>query len=782
MLTLPGALPHPGASAATSLLVLLPAGAVATYCLAGLDPGASRWTRRAAPLCFLAGYGYAAALLQMELERGLPDCADADFRTFTLVIESPPEVIGISDRGSNLRFLGIARDISTQPYCAGLGQARVRLTWYSAPPLVAGQIWRVEGKLRPGWSYRNPGGFDYERWLLGQGLHGTGYVKSGELVQGAEPSLLSRLKALLDGWLASHSLSQPGLVRALLLGDDSAIPDDQWQRLRDSGLIHVVVVSGLHVGIVTGLGFYLGLILMRGLPVLTRRTGVRRAAIPFALLVSGVYVLLTGAAVPARRAWLFSAVLLFGLAGSRRFSLPGVFGLVLFIVLVSQPLVVHQQGFWLSFIAVATLLLYFSTRRSGRQFRLVQLIRAQAALCVGLSPALAILQGSIPVTAAFVNLLVVPLISLLVLPGLLAATLLALWLEQPAALALWLVDQLLVVADRVAALAAGVPSLKAVPPAGWPMLWPLCATLLLLCALPPRWLPPVTAAWLMWLAQAPAHPQSGTFRITAFDVGQGSAILVQTNRHNLLFDTGPVFHGGFNLGEVAVLPGLANLGVAELDSLVVSHADTDHSGGLEAILNALPVRLVWASFPLDGDDAAAGAGQGKLGTPALCSAGVSWRWDDVDFAFLHPGSESDLSDNDRSCVLQIQAGRRRAILAGDISRRVESRLLGRGLEPVDLLMAPHHGSRSSSSSSWVSRLAPQIVFVSAPRRSRFGHPHPEVVSRYQSVGAEVYVTGWSGALSWSSASPGQVRQLRIDEPAYWRAPVRAPLMRESSSR
>ncbi|MCB1684879.1 MAG: ComEC/Rec2 family competence protein, partial [Pseudomonadales bacterium] len=515
VLVLPTALPHQGNSAAFSLPLILLSGVVLSYCLTRLYPGAGRWVRRAAPLCFLAGYGYGAVLLQMDLDRRLPDCADADFRTFTLAVESAPEVLGVTERGRNLRFLATASEISGGPACAGLGQPRVRLTWYSAPPLAAGQIWRVEGKLRPGWSYRNPGGFDYERWLLGQGLHGTGYVKSGDLVEGAEPPSFFRLRALLEAWLAGQPLSQQGLVRALLLGDDSGIAADQWQRLRDSGLIHVVVVSGLHVGIVTGAGFWLGLILMRGLPVLTRRIGVRRLAIPFGLLLSGIYVLLTGAAVPARRAWLFSAVLLSGMAGSRRLSLPGVFGLVILVVLVSQPLVVHQQGFWLSFIAVAALLLYFSTRQSGKQFRTAQLITAQLVLCMGLSPALALFQGSIPVTAAFVNLLVVPLISLLVLPGLLAAALLAFWLGQPAALLLWLTDRLLMVTDRIAALAAGVPALQAVPPPGWSVLVPLSATLLMLCSLPRRWLPVIGAAWLIWLAQAPADPERGTFRITA---------------------------------------------------------------------------------------------------------------------------------------------------------------------------------------------------------------------------------------------------------------------------
>ena len=776
LLTLPGALPLMRWPMPAVLLI----GSLCCWIAAGADLTLKQRLRSLAPLVFLTGAFYAVLVTDAALEQRLPHCSDADFRSFTLEVTSMPETLGASSLQSgpgDVRFQARVRDISIEPACAGLGEHSVRLTWYSAPPLTRGETWRVLGKLRPPWGYRNPGGFDYERWLVGQGLHGTGYVKSGELLAAAAGGEVGEGASIADGatwlaelwrvrlsdWVTTQAKTQPALMQALLLGDDSRIEDEQWQRLRDSGLIHLVVVSGLHVGIVAGAGFAIGLGLSRLLPPLLRRYGSRRLATPVALALSGAYVLLTGAALPSQRAWLLSAVLLLGVAGSRRISLSGAFAWALFLVLLGNPLAVHQQGFWLSFTAVAVLLVWFAPGRRAdadrRGMGIHALVQTQLVLAAGLSPAIALLQGSVPLAAPLVNLLAVPLVTLLILPLLLVAGVVHLVFPVAANALIWVVDGLLWLVDRIAVWGAGIPPLAVSPPRGLSLLSPILGTLVLLCAAPVRWLPVLVWGWLVWLTHPQPSPVSDTFRLTAFDVGQGSAILVETRNHRLLFDTGPGFPGGFDLGAAAVVPSLAAMSIDRLDVLVVSHADTDHSGGLESVLKQVPVVELWTSYERAG--------------AARCVAGYGWHWDGVDFRFLHPDLRPVRDDNDGSCVLEIAerspAGHR-ALLTGDISRRVEARLLSGDIGQVDLMMAPHHGSRSSSSPRWVDRLAPRILFVSTARRSRYGHPHPEVVTRYESAGASVYVTGHDGALIWSSAEPERVSSLRVEDAAYWRSP------------
>ena len=290
------------------------------------------------------------------------------------------------------------------------------------------------------------------------------------------------------------------------------------------------------------------------------------------------------------------------------------------------------------------------------------------------------------------------------------------------------------------------------------LLMPL--TLIVLCRRPGwRWLPVPMALWWALLLPDGWMPTFGEFRISALDVGQGSAIIVDTRHHRLIFDAGPRYASGFDLGDAVVVPSFQRSGDPELHMLLLSHDDVDHTGGASAVLEQLAPQRILASFPLsDGG-----------GVAERCVAGSSWRWDGVAFVVMHPPPDWLGSDNDGSCVLRISNGRRSALLAGDISSRIERRL---PKQPVDLLMAPHHGSRTSSSLSFVRGFAPAIVFVSTDRRSRYGHPHVDVVKRYRS--AELAVTGRGGALTWSSADPRSALAHRQQRAAYWRRqlPVR----------
>lgn len=714
------------------------------------------------------GYVWAHHRVSQVLEHRVPPCADATVRTFDLEILDAP-TIEEGEFGRVARFRARVTGTPDED-CPTFGSHEVRLSWYDPPGLSRGQRWQADGRLRPSWSYANPAGFDYERWLLGEGLEGTGYVSHARRLGGTvADSILDRSRRALKSWVENRAPENAAVLLALMIGDDSQISSSQWQALRDSGTVHLLVVSGLHVGVIGGCLYFLGRGLGRLCPPLLLFGGSRRLAGLLALVGSGAYVLLSGSGVPALRAWLMTAATLVVLASGRTVSPFRVVLVALGCILVLNPLAVHQQGFRLSFGAVLALVLFFQPRchpavpgLGGMTRRGWALLQVQAVLFIALSPMLASAGASVPLISPVVNALAVPVVTLAVLPLVLLAAALAFWLPDPAWMFLRVADALL------GTVMAGIESGGDVPGAAMgvsTLEWVGIGASMLLLGGVPGWrsgLGLVALWWLLVLPDGPA-PREGEFRLTALDVGQGTAVLVDTRRHRLIFDAGPAYPSGFDLGSAAVLPSFRLDRRQHLDALVISHDDVDHAGGARAVIRSLAPEAVWRSFALPpGRERAA---------DRRCRSGERWQWDGVTFRFLHPPVGWHGSDNDGSCVLLIETPDARALLAGDISARVERRL---HVLPVTVLLAPHHGSATSSSAGFVSRTRPEIVFVSTDRRSRYGHPHPDVLARYAGIGARVYVTGREGALRFSSSRPEGVRRWRRYRPAYWRG-VSCPL-------
>ncbi len=717
----------------------------------------------------LAGYLYGHWILGGALEGRVPLCADAAIRTFGLeILDRPLLETGTASGDADIaRFRGRVQP-GASPDCPLADDYEVRLTWYDPPALARGERWVVEGRLRPPWGNRNPGGFDYERWLLGQSLAGTGYVRSGHRISAsAEENLAFRIRSRLARWVQNRQTENAGIVLALMTGDDSGLDQAQWRQLRDSGTVHLLIVSGLHVGMVSGFLFGVGGLAARMSAGLLRFSSARRAAAVFALLGSGAYVWISGSGVPAVRAWLMSAVVLAALTTGRAVRGLEVVGLVMALLLLSNPLVVHQQGFWLSFTAVLALVGYFGPHHQPglpRQSRGVRwstaasaFLAAQLVLLAALSPLLGLFQGGIPLQSPVINALVVPVVTFAVLPLLLLS---AVVLPVPplAPLAdggLALSDSLLSIVMRMIDTAAGVPGVSVGLDGAWE--WLLMLLVLALWQRRPDIRAGLAGLALWWVLMMPdGHGPRlpGEFTITALDVGQGSSILVDTHRHRLIFDAGPRYASGFDLGDAVVVPSFRQRASQVLSALVLSHDDLDHTGGAAAVVRQLEPARIWSSFPLP-ESLRSSASQ-------RCTSPQGWQWDGVQFDFLHPPEGWQGSDNDHSCVLRISNGVRSALLAGDISRRAERRL---SQGPVNLLMAPHHGSRTSSSPGFVREFSPGVVFVSTDRRSRYGHPHPEVVERY--ARAAVHITGADGALRWYSGEPERVVAWRRDHGAYW---------------
>ncbi len=613
---------------------------------------------------------------------------------------------------------------------AGRLPKRIRVSWRDGPPVRSGERWRLAITLKRPAGLLNFHGFDREAWLLAQRVGATGSVKDGQRLAPAHNAWRDGVRQRL---LAVDAHGREAGLAALVLGDGSGLTIEDWQVLQDTGTVHLLVISGQHIGLLAGLiyGLIAGLARRgawpRGWPWLPWACGLAFAA-------ALGYGLLAGFGVPVQRACVMvGLVLLWRL----RFRHLGVWWPLLLAfngVLILEPLASLQAGFWLSFAAVAVLILAFSGRLGPWSLWQVW-TRPQCAIAVGLFPVLLVLGLPISLSAPLANLVAVPWISLVVLPlALLGTALLSvpvvgeglLWLAGGA------LDGLFV---GLAWLAGHMPAwLPAqVPWAAW-LVSLLGAVVLLL----PRGVPLRGLGWPMLLLAVfpPRAPvPHGQVDVLQLDVGQGQALILRTRNHTLLYDAGPR-SGAFDLGARVVLPSLKKLGVAKLDLLLLSHADADHAGGAVAIARGMPVDRV-----ISGETQRLPA---LLGAQA-CVSGRQWVWDGVAFE-LWQWPEA-ISGNAKSCVLQVQANGERLLLTGDIDHAAERALLDSPLAvPTDWLQAPHHGSHSSSSWAFLERLAPRSVLISRGRGNAFGHPHPQVMERYRALGSRVYDSAQQGAV------------------------------------
>lgn len=650
--------------------------------------------------------------------------------------------------------------------------AKVRLIWHGIDDMAPGQRWRLVARLRAPHGTVNDGIFDAEQWHRRAGIVATGSVLEGELL-GAEATgwgRVDRLRGAIRDRIEGLGLAHADVIRALTVGDGAALGPEAKDRYRRTGTMHLLVISGLHVGLVAALGFLLG----RALAFLVGGPAVVLGA-SGALALAGSYVLLGGAGLSLVRAFVMSAAALSGMLAGRAARPMRVYALAMAAVLALDPMAPLDAGFWLSFAAVGALLAFFAPRQlvaelgepGWRRWGLGEswagsAVRVQAVVAVALAPVTAVAIGHIHPLSPMVNFVAVPLVTFAVTPLALAGAFLPWidpdgWLLIGADFAVHAMEQLLAKVDRVAP--------KATPVQGWHMVLAGCLAAL--------WLLPVSratavgaAAGLVLLLFVPnATPVSfGEARITVFDVGQGTAVLVQTETRTLLYDAGPSYLTGRDAGASVVVPALHHMGVAELDMLIASHGDTDHAGGVASVLRAIPVGMVVAGEPMP--DIAA----------ASCRTGLGWEWDGVRFSVLHPPAlgllgqgkahgHGVLKSNDASCVLLIETRAALALLPGDIEGGVE-----RGLQvpSLDFLLVAHHGSTTSTSEPFLAAARPRVAVVSAGFDNRFGHPHADVMERLREAGATIANTAHSGAVQWSSVEPGVVRRARCKGGPYWR--------------
>jgi competence protein ComEC len=634
--------------------------------------------------------------------------------------------------------------------------ARLLLTWPRregedgvwVPPVRGGERWRFTVRLRRPHGTANPHGFDYEAWLLERGIRATGTVRerspSTRLGMDDGPSFrVLRARETVRERLHAVLAARPyaGVIVALAIGDQDAIPRSQWEVFTRTGVSHLMSISGLHVTLISGLVFALVRALWRRVPGLALRLPAAKAGIAAGAAAALAYALLAGFAVPTQRTFYMLAVVALALWTGRVESPSRVLAAALLVVVILDPWAVLSPGFWLSFGAVATIF-YVASARIGIPPPLVQWMRIQGAVTLALLPLLLALFQQFSVISPLANALAIPLVSLAVVPLTLAGALLPL-------------DFLLVAAhEAMAAGGAVLAWFAALPAAVWqqhaPPGWsvPLAIIgllwLLLPKGFPARWVGGVLLLPL-GLSAAP-RPGPGELWVDVLDVGQGLAVVARTANHALVYDTGPSLGPEADSGERVLVPFLRGEGVRRVDALVLSHDDADHAGGTRSLLAALPVIHLWSSLP-EGHFL-----RDTVSAHRPCRTGEGWDWDGVRFEFLSPKGSGDADprrdDNALSCVLRIAAAGGSVLLPGDIGRAVERDLVqahGPGLAAT-LLVAPHHGSGGSSSPPFVAATRPETVVFTAGYRNPFGHPHPDVVKRYQALGAAILRSDRDGAV------------------------------------
>ena len=641
------------------------------------------------------------------------------------------------------------------PRCAGPLPRRMRVAWFGGPSVGPEERWQLRVKWRGVRGYQNPGGFDYEAFALSNGIDGGGQVEFGRKLAAAPSIGWDQLRLVIRERFESLGLRQPGILLAMVTGDAGLMDERDWALFRATGTVHLMVISGLHLTMVGAVGIALGRALARLHPSYLARRGSAAIGVASGAVCVTLYACLAGWGVAVLRAWVATIAVAALVALSRRSALPTTFVGVAAVVVTLDPLAPLQAGFWLSLVAVAVLLAFFTPRtRRGSAPR--ALVLAQVVMAVAMTPALLGTIGTVAWTGPIANVVAVPLLSVVVVPIDLVAAL--------TLVAFGIGEDMLRIADVLTDWT--VVYLRALASFGWigsqtdaspfAILVSIAACLALLLPLPMR-----HRALLLPCAFVPLLPGAspageGHFRVSAFDVGQGLSVAVETTRHRLLYDAGPRYRSGFDLGRVVVVPALSSVSPGRLDAAALSHADMDHVGGIAAVAEAIGYRALIGGEPVEGRN-----------DLRPCATGQGWQWDGVRFrVFRAAGADND---NDRSCVLSIDDGTRAVLLAGDVTQRSEPTLLDwLGTRSIDVLVAAHHGSRTSSSAAFVRRTAPRIVIFSAGYLNRFRHPHPDVVCRFRDNGARSFATAHSGALVWSSELPGTIVEWRRNMPPYWR--------------
>ena len=752
-------------------------------------------------LAALLGFIWAATFAAYRLSDELPLDWQQKSITIVGVIASLPEV---TERGERFKFdvesvltknAKIPRHISLNFY-RNVAYTKLenapknsidKTNFTHAAGLKVGQRWQFTVRLKRPHTLYNPHGFDFEAWALAENMRATGtihnnsgYKKLDNFVY--KPSyIIENVREKVGNYISQTLANMPyaGVIRALVIGDDSQISATDWNIYFRTGVNHLMSISGLHITMLAGLAFSIAGFIWRRFPSLVMRMPTRKAATIVGLVIAVLYALLAGMSVPTQRTLYmlltFALALLFG----KNLAISRALAIAVVVVVLIDPWAVIAPGFWLSFAAVA-LIGYVTAGRLKPLSAFKTALSTQWAITLGLLPLLVALFGQVSIISPIANAFAIPVISLLVVPlAILGSMMHVDFILQAAHFILQLCMQGL-------SWLSTLPTWQQPAPPIWTLFVALIGIIWLLLprGFPQRWLGFILLLPLFFVQ--PAQLALGEMQATVLDVGQGLSVVIKTKNHTFLYDAGPSFSAQSDAGSRVVIPFLRGEGIKKLDGFMVSHNDADHSGGAASVLAQLPVNWLASSF----DTTALSVEKRSI----KCVAGQYWVWDKVTFEVLYPKlasyQDAGLTDNNKSCVVKVTSQFGSLLLTGDIEKEAENSLLNDALQtnsdkglvneglinksPInqlksDILIAPHHGSKTSSTVEFVQAVGAKHIIFTVGYLNRFKHPKPLIEKRYEESGALTYRSDYQGALTinFMQATSVSIKALRQSQPRYW---------------
>lgn len=650
----------------------------------------------------------------------------------------------------------------------------IRLTWpeksrTQTPHLIPGDKWQLLVKLKRIHGVQSPGAYDYEAWAFQQGIRATGSVQIGDenklLTRGKYNYVLMKLRQRLQEKIllySPHTQTSPWLM-ALILGERNGISAGDWQVLRNTGTNHLMAIGGLHIGILASSAYLIISWLWRRFTYLMLMFPAQQAGVCAAFLTAVSYSSLSGFSLPSQRAAIMLSIFSFTMLTYRKINPWNAWSLALLSVLIINPLTVLQESFWLSFGTIA-LILYGMSHRLFPSGIWWKYARVQWVIGIGLIPLTLALFQQCSLISFIANTIAIPWLGFAILPLCFISAVFICFSPSLATLFLLVADKSLaglwiflswLAQFHVASFAIAIPNIYS-----FILLMAGFLILLLPAGIPGRWL------GLIWTLPAllyqPLKPLPGEYWLSLLDVGQGLSVVIQTAKHTLVYDAGPKYEASSDMGENVVLPYLRKIKTKNIDLMVISHGDNDHIGGLESILNSFPLTHIKTSVPE----------KISLSQAAYCHAGDSWQWDGITFTFLYPFNNTIKSRNDNSCVLMIDNGQYKVLLPGDIEKQAEYHLLMNTPQylKANLIIAPHHGSKTSGISAFISAVHPQVVLYATGYRNRYHFPHASVVATYEKMNVKSFNTVDSGTIQFKMTNGGIVlppQEFRITNRKYW---------------
>ncbi len=642
---------------------------------------------------------------------------------------------------------------------------KVRLNWYGAVPQIRlGEIWQLRVRLKRPWGFANPGSFDYEKWLFEKKIRATGYVRAkGNNQRIKKTSLLHPayyFRATLNEKLDQAESKYSAIIKALVLGERGELDSNRWQVLTQTGTNHLLAISGLHVGIVSGFIYFMVLWLCKHSETLCLRIPAQKVAALAAIGAAVFYAMLAGFSIPTQRAMIMASIVFLSIYTMQSFRPWNILSLALICVLIVDPFSVLSPGFWLSFAAVAIILFSIRNNKQSQQSghtefekqkikgsKWLSLIKIQFVLTLGLFPITLLFFQQASLISPIANLFAVPWISILVVPLTLAGSMFLLINETLGAIILqgssYLLDLFWVVLRFLHSLPFS--SIRHAIPS-WVMIPAVCGLLLILApkGFPLKVLGVVLLSPIFFAKQTVVHDED--LYLFILDVGQGTAVVLQSGDHVLVYDTGPKFSASFNAGDAVIATFLRERGINIIDTLVVSHGDKDHAGGLDGLFEHYQAKhmIVNQSKGYKHDNL------------SVCREGMHWKWNAVDIKVLNPTANlpadniGTLSKNNSSCVLHITHSAGTILLTGDIEKKTEKRLVKKYKRDLaaNVLLAPHHGSNSSSISAFIEAVSPDYVVFTTGYRNPYGFPDEKVISRYKEFGVQLANSASQGMISF----------------------------------